>query len=250
MGNRQKYIHNFARTLMGQLGIGAHSFDNILEFGFGMSGRYGLLECELCSKYARVVFERVHKLNDSVRGRLGACGVAATDSHYGKTSLQVAVHYATIYGGWSTHDSLSGDRILSSLGAASVLAAMVDNVIEDRDSERAIVNATVGPFLIAIEDTKFVSWSGVEYGVCVRKSGIGDQFSDKYFLDKDDPALVAAGITKRGGNFINRDKQRAAEALVQTMNFEVEDDREATLFVADKSFIVWNNDDGLYRPAG
>lgn len=116
---RDKYIHNFARTLMGRYCltpglIQGTSRDNVLNEIW-------------CWGSTRVILSLLEKQSDEVLGRLAACGIEKSDNSLGRVrvSLDEISNRA-----WLTTGNSGYDRLYR-LAVCAVFAAIVDNLYDD-----------------------------------------------------------------------------------------------------------------------
>jgi hypothetical protein len=117
MGQQQQYIHNVAKTVMGQVGLD--------HFSIGYNVDYWS-ECDNVG-YPQMLWDRVgskvmdvmRKMGPSARGRIAACGV-----HQGSSSGSLC-HW-NVNQGRDLDAAYSGDELLSLLASYVVVAAIVD----------------------------------------------------------------------------------------------------------------------------
>ncbi len=130
---RRKYIHDYARTLMGRLGIKYESF----------SGEQNAVDVArlLLKRCGREVYAFIDNENDEVQGALALCGVGREElanhssmPHWGEP--QVAMFQ--VYGGphWLDGED-HGEALILRMTSVAVIAAMADNIWTEIQKKKA-----------------------------------------------------------------------------------------------------------------
>jgi hypothetical protein len=120
MGSRdQQYIHNVARTMMGQLGIDPNT----------VTPMPGLAQ-ELYYNYADDMHERMQGWSIGTLGRIASCGLAWPSGE--NTSL-----YEVHCGSWLCK-KVSGLILLRTIATTAIIAAMTDLVRAAHKKEQSV----------------------------------------------------------------------------------------------------------------
>lgn len=125
--SRNEYIHNFARTCQGQLGIRSSSFYDYEE-----------AESLAMDLHRRGILIRVssHLENqdrgDDFYGRLACCGVGSARRPGSRMTIDLLGKINTDQDHWlSFFEDQDGFAAVRALAAYAVVAAMVDNILAD-----------------------------------------------------------------------------------------------------------------------
>ena len=120
--NRQKYIHDFARTVMGQLGIRSLDFrkeNSAADIARTLAKEY----------WIDVGAYLTNRHSDSTCGKLASCGVDKGDRYIAERHNGVLLH--EVVGELIFSEYRMGCVILLQTAAAALLAAMADNIWAD-----------------------------------------------------------------------------------------------------------------------
>lgn len=127
--NRQKYIHDFARTTMGQLGIRSLNFrkeDSVGHVARKLGREYWLT--------TMVHLQQRH--SDTTHGNLAACGLGE-DACYLAEPKTEGVKMCEVVGVDWLNAKYSGRLIMVRTASAALLAAMADNIWADLNRHNA-----------------------------------------------------------------------------------------------------------------
>ncbi len=245
MGDRQEYIHNFARTMMGQLKIGTA--------GLADKGSAVEIAQQLGNDHWRHVRIAVERLCVGVKGGLAMSAIGEDTRERHSAPLQGVALFEVCGGkGW-LRDEMGGSYLLGQIATAAVLAAMADNIWTDLKKGQPLADIESKGILIEVMKAVFQDWKGVQF---VLRFSKGSQRAFRtVFVDKDDPICINSGLCERGKNFVSRDKQVAADALLKTIEIHPSDGSDLgislpavegkplpsglMIYVGEKLVVIW-----------
>lgn len=128
---RQRYVHNFAATLAGQIGMRWKELEKEFE---NKQSPIEIAQWLLKSKYAQEIYMRLDNQSDELLGKLVVGGVGESDRSWPRNGVAMF----EVYGGehWLSGKD-DGESLALRIASVAVIAAMADNIWADLEKKKA-----------------------------------------------------------------------------------------------------------------